>query len=323
MWRPLFRCADAADVPIGHVTNGAHVPTWVSPPLARLLERHLGPEWLRASGDPATWEGVRAIPNAELWEARCEARRGLVDFVQEKGGQDLLLRGERIEEVRALGRVVEPDVLTLGFARRLATYKRLHLLIQDVDRARRILRGERPVQLLVAGKAHPADDDGKRTLQRILNLRHDNGRALERLVFVEDYDTEIARHLVAGCDVWVNLPRKPMEASGTSGMKSAFNGGLQLSVLDGWWAEGFDGANGWGIPGDEADDPGLEDAADARRFYDLLEEQVIPLFYDRGEDGVPHGWCELVKQSLVTCGPAFSATRMVDEYAARMYPASP
>jgi starch phosphorylase len=322
MWRPMFHAA-ADDVPIGHVTNGAHVPTWVSPPVARLLERHLGPDWVRASGDPATWEGVRSIPNAELWQARCDARRDLADFVTEKGGQDLLLRGERIEEVRTLGRVIQPDVLTLGFARRLATYKRLHLLIQDVDRARRILLGERPVQLLVAGKAHPADEDGKRTLQRIFDLRHDDGRALERLVFVEDYDMEIARHLVGGCDVWVNLPRKPMEASGTSGMKSAFNGGLQLSVLDGWWAEAFDGSNGWGIPGDEADTPGAEDAADALRFYDLLENEVIPLFYDRGDDGVPHAWCELVKTSLVTCGPAFSAARMVDEYAERIYPNSP
>jgi starch phosphorylase len=268
--------------------------------MARLFERHLGPDWLRASGDPGTWAGVRSIPNGELWQARCDARAALVAFVTEKGGQDLLQRGERIEEVRSLDRLVEPHVLTLGFARRLATYKRLHLLIQDVDRARRILRGDRPVQLLVAGKAHPADEDGKRTLQRIFELRRDNGRALDRVMFVEDYDTEIARHLVGGCDVWVNLPRKPMEASGTSGMKSAFNGGLQLSVLDGWWAEGFD---------------------DALRFYDLLEQEVVPLFYERDDDGVPQRWCELVKESLATCGPAFSATRMVDEYVSRMYPA--
>jgi starch phosphorylase len=322
MWKPLFRCAHAGEVPIAHVTNGAHVPTWVSPPMARLLERHLGADWLRSSGDLSTWEAVRSIPNAELWEARCEARRQLVDFVREKSEQDLLLRGEQIEDVRALAHRLDPEALTLGFARRLATYKRLHLLIQDVERTRRILRGERHVQLFVAGKAHPADEDGKTTLQRVFDLRRDNGRALERAVFVEDYDTEIARQLVAGCDVWVNLPRKPMEASGTSGMKSAFNGGLQLSVLDGWWAEAFDGTNGWGIPGDEADDPALEDERDATRFYDLLENEVIPLFFDRDDAGVPQRWCDRVKESLVTCGPSFSAARMLHDYTERVYPPS-
>jgi glycogen phosphorylase len=243
-----------------------------------------------------------------------------VRFVRGKSEQDLLLRGEQLQDVRSVTRRIEPDVLTLGFARRLATYKRLSLLIHDIERARAIVRGPRPVQLLIAGKAHPADEDGKATLQRVFHLRRDNGHVLDRVVFVEDYDLEIARHLVAGCDVWVNLPRKPMEASGTSGMKSAFNGGLQLSVLDGWWAEGYDGTNGWGIPGDQDPDPAVADARDATVFYDLLEREVIPLFYDRGEDGIPHGWCERVKASLATCGPAFSATRMVGQYAAEMYP---
>jgi starch phosphorylase len=320
MWRPLFGASDASEVPIGHVTNGAHVPTWMSPPMARLFDRHLGRDWLSASADPATWAAVTEIPNRELWAARTEARGRLVDFVLDKTEQDLLLRGEQIEEVRGLSRWIERDVLTLGFARRLATYKRLSLLIHDVERIRRVLRGDRPVQLLVAGKAHPADEGGKDTLQRVFRLRRDNGRSLDRVVFVEDYDTEVARQLVAGCDVWVNLPRKPLEASGTSGMKSAFNGGLQLSVLDGWWAEGFDGHNGWGIPGDEAAEPDLEDARDASRFYDLLENEVVPLFYERDEDGVPNRWCELVKRSLATNGPAFSAARMIDEYVERVYP---
>jgi glycogen phosphorylase len=320
MWRPLFGSERADEVPVDHVTNGAQVPTWLSAPMARLLERHFGGGWLERAAEPGTWASVQSIPDAELWAARSEAREQLVRFVRGKSEQDLLLRGEQLQDVRSVTRRIEPDVLTLGFARRLATYKRLSLLIHDIERARAIVRGPRPVQLLIAGKAHPADEDGKATLQRVFHLRRDNGHVLDRVVFVEDYDLEIARHLVAGCDVWVNLPRKPMEASGTSGMKSAFNGGLQLSVLDGWWAEGYDGTNGWGIPGDQDPDPAVADARDATVFYDLLEREVIPLFYDRGEDGIPHGWCERVKASLATCGPAFSATRMVGQYAAEMYP---
>jgi starch phosphorylase len=319
MWRPLFGARAADEVPIGEVTNGVHVPTWVAPPMARVLERHLGPDWLLRRLDPDRWRAVRGIPGAELWEARCEARRQLVEFVRMKGEQDLLLRGEDPADVRALGYRIEPDVLTLGFARRLATYKRLHLLIHDVARTHRLLRGERKVQLLVAGKAHPADEGGKQTLQAIFNLRRRNGDALDRIAFVEDYDIDVARRLVAGCDVWINLPRRPFEASGTSGMKSALNGGLQLSVLDGWWAEGYDPAAGWAIPGDSCGSETEADAVDAGRFYDLLEHEVIPLFYDRGDDGVPEAWCERMRVSIASCAQAFAATRMLDDYVERMY----
>ncbi len=322
MWQPLFRNARASDVPIGHVTNGAHVPTWLSDPMRRLLTRHLGDGWLRNGADPGAWSGVRAIPNAELWAARCEAREQLVGWAHEKGEQDLLLRGAQVADVRSLARRIEPDALTLGFARRLATYKRLGLLAHDIARLRRILDGPPPVQLVIAGKAHPADEVGKATLMRLFELLEADDHLLDRVVFLEDYDTEIARRLVSGCDVWVNLPRKPMEASGTSGMKSAFNGGLQLSVLDGWWAEAYNGANGWAIPGDEAADSAIADASDAAVFYDILERDVVPLFHDRGADGVPHGWCELVKESLVTCGPAYSATRILEEYVERLYRAA-
>jgi starch phosphorylase len=218
-----------------------------------------------------------------------------------------------------VARRIEPDALTLGFARRLATYKRLGLLSHDVARLQRILDGPHRVQIVIAGKAHPADEDGKATLVRLFGLGEADGHLLDRVVFLEDYDMEIARRLVSGCDVWVNLPRKPMEASGTSGMKSAFNGGLQLSVLDGWWAEAYNGANGWAVPGDEADDIAIADASDAAVFYDTLEHDVVPLFHDRAADGVPHGWCELIKESLATCGPAYSATRMLAEYAERLY----
>jgi glycogen phosphorylase len=315
MWRPLFGGVAAAKVPIAHVTNGAHLPTFLGSPMASLLDRRLGDGWRVRAGDAETWKAVLEIPNGELWAARCEARARLVEFIRAKTEQDGLLRGEQIDEVRAVARSLEDGALTLGFARRLATYKRLHLLTFDPVRVTRILSGAQPLQLLIAGKAHPNDEEGKETLQRIFQLRRDGNGAAERLVVVEDYDLDIAAQLVSGCDVWVNLPRRPMEASGTSGMKATFNGALQLSVLDGWWAEAYDGSNGWAIPGEEGDDE-----ADAARFYDLLEHEVVPLFYDRDGAGVPNGWCEKVKQALVTCGPTFTATRMLRDYAERMYP---
>ncbi len=175
------------------------------------------------------------------------------------------------------------------------------------------------MQLLVSGKAHPNDDGGKEVLQRLYSFKRDDAAIGDRVVIVEDYDLDVAAHLVSGCDVWINLPRRPMEASGTSGMKATFNGALQLSILDGWWAEAYDGENGWAIPGDEDSDPNVVDARDAQRFYDLLEREVIPLFYDRDEQGVPHRWCERIKHALVTCAPAFSATRMVNEYVEKIY----
>jgi glycogen phosphorylase len=320
MWQPLFGGA-VEDVPITHVTNGSHVPTFVSDPIRVLLDRYLGEDWLERAGDSATWEQVRVIPNAELWAARSRARAELVEYVRAKTQQDRLLRGEQLDYVRAVADSLDQDALTLGFARRLATYKRLHLISHDPDRARRIFGGDRPVQLLVAGKAHPSDDAGKETLQRVFQLKRHSELA-QRLIFVEDYDLDVARRLVAGCDVWINLPRRPMEASGTSGMKATFNGVLQLSVLDGWWAEAYDGMNGWAIAGDQTADPAADDARDATRFYDLLENEVIPLFFDRGPDGVPSAWCDKVKHALVTCGPAFSAGRMVTDYVERIYPAS-
>ena len=317
MWRPLYGASSAADVPIGHVTNGAHLPTFLGDSIAELLARHLGEDWTARAGDRETWEAAADIPNPELWAARCKARGRLIEFVRAETELDQLLRGEQIEEVRSVARSLEDDALTLGFARRLATYKRLHLLTFDPQRVRRIFAGPNPVQLLIAGKAHPNDEEGKGTLQQIFQLRRDGATELERVVVIEDYDLRIAKWLVSGCDVWVNLPRRPLEASGTSGMKATFNGALQLSVLDGWWAEAYDGSNGWAIPGEEGDDE-----TDAERFYDLLENEVIPLFYERDAAGVPNGWCELVKRALVTCGPTFTATRMLRDYAARMYPTS-
>jgi glycogen phosphorylase len=319
MWQPMF----SGSVPIDHVTNGAHLGTFLGDPFHELLATHLGEPWLRSPADPASWAPVREIPNAELWQARNESRRRLAALAQEKAEQDRLLRGEAIEYVKAGANLFDPDTLTFGFARRLAGYKRLSLLIADAARATRILMGPPPVQLLIAGKAHPRDADGKRLLERLFAMRSAIDLAGARVAFLEDYDLTLARQLVSGCDVWVNLPRPPLEASGTSGMKAMFNGGLHLSVLDGWWAEGYNGANGWAIDGNGDVDPEVADARDAEELYTLLESQVIPLFYERNENGIPQRWCEMIKESLASCGPVFTSARMLDDYVTRIYAAPP
>jgi glycogen phosphorylase len=313
MWMPLYGAGAADETPITHVTNGVHVPTFLTPAFRRLLDRYLGGGWLAREADPSTWAPIDAIPNEELWAARCESRASLVEYVRAKGVQDRLLRGEEPDAVEAAAAALDPDALTLGFARRLATYKRLSLLVHDPARIEAIL-GDRPVQLVLAGKAHPLDEPGKRMLQTFFA----NGIAA-KVSFLEDYDLSVAQPIVGGCDVWINLPRPPLEASGTSGMKSALNGGLNLSVLDGWWAEAYDGTNGWAIEGGDEVDEAEQDSRHAAELYDLLEGTVVPLFHDRGEDGVPHGWVELMKASLRTNGPRFCATRMVEEYASSIY----
>jgi starch phosphorylase len=265
---------------------------------------------------------VAAIPNEELWAARCEARQQLVRYVRERSQFERLQRGEQIDYVTAIETGLDEGALTLGFARRFATYKRVYLLTRDSERASRILSGSPPVQLLVSGKAHPNDVAGKDVLQRLHAFKRDVPALADRVVIVEDYDLDVAAHFVSGCDVWINLPRRPMEASGTSGMKATFNGAIQLSVLDGWWDEGYDGENGWAIPGEEDDDLELVDDRDGEAFYDLLEHEVIPLFYERDANGVPQRWCDLIKRALLTCAPAFSATRMLDDYVERIYSSS-
>ena len=289
----MFPDSSDDDVPITHVTNGAHLPTFLSAPFRALFDRHLGEGWERHASDPSTWEPVAAIPNAELWAARCAAREQLIRYVGRKSEVDRLQRGESLEYVRGAATALHADVLTLGFARRLATYKRVHLLVHDPERATRLLTGDPPIQLLVAGKAHPKDEEGKNALHDVFALKRQSAMVAQRLVVLEDYDLFVGRELVGGCDVWINLPRRPMEASGTSGMKATFNGALQLSVLDGWWAEAFDGTNGWAIPANEELDPPRERRARRRGVLHLLEQEVVPLFYARGEDGIPHGWCEL------------------------------
>ncbi|MEZ5583941.1 MAG: alpha-glucan family phosphorylase [Candidatus Competibacteraceae bacterium] len=323
MWQGLFKAGSPDEVPITHVTNGAHLPSWIYPPYRRLLDKYLVPGWheQKRVTDPATWQAVENIPDEELWAARKDVSERLIAWVKSQSVTDRLTRGDDMEYVLKASKAFDPNVLTIGFARRLATYKRLALVTQNPERALRLLDGSRPIQFLFAGKAHPRDDDAKRTLQQMFDLKSDP-RVGGRVVFLEDYDMGTASLLVAGCDVWVNLPRPPLEASGTSGMKAAFNGTLNLSVLDGWWAEAYDGTNGWAIDGTEDPDHAAKDIRDATAFYDLLENEVVPLFYDRDNQGIPKGWVKRMKACIRTIAPRFCATRMIDEYVGKIYPRS-
>jgi starch phosphorylase len=318
MWRALWPELALDDVPVGHVTNGVHVPTWIGTSMRALFDRHLGEGWMAHAGEPETWAGVDRISDADLWQARRRQRSELVDELRTRSTVERLQRGDVREYVPAAARTFDPDVLTIGFARRVATYKRIDLLTRDPEWTQALLGGDQPVQVVLAGKAHPRDEEAKRTLQRLFGMK--GARIIgQRVVFLDDYDLATAAWLVRGCDVWLNVPRPPLEASGTSGMKSVVNGGLQLSVLDGWWAEGYDGDNGWGLPGEVDTDHYAQDERDANELHRLLDEQVLPTFYDRDDQDIPVAWLARVRASLKTLGPRFSATRMLSEYLSGPY----
>jgi starch phosphorylase len=313
MWNPLWPECNLLDVPIGHVTNGVHVPTWLGSPMRELLDRHLPDGWCDRSADPDVWAAALEIPADELWATRRRQRDELVAFVRARSVADRLGRGDLRGYVDAAARAFDPEVLTIGFARRVATYKRLDLLIRDPDWTLALLAGDRPVQVVLAGKAHPRDEEAKRALQSLFGLKAAKVIG-ERVVFLDDYDLHSAARLVRGCDLWLNLPRPPLEASGTSGMKSVFNGGLQLSVLDGWWAEAYKTGNGWAIGGEVDPDHHAQDERDAAALHQLLEGEVVPTFYERDEAGLPQRWLEMIRTSLRTLGPTFTATRMLAQY---------
>jgi glycogen phosphorylase len=320
MFAPMWPDVPEPQRPVSSVTNGVHVPTWIAGEMADLFSRHLGTDWLDQHDDPQLWRGVSGIPDEELWAVRRSLRRYLFAFVRDRARQRWMVEHVGTPRVIAAGTLLEPEALTIGFARRFAGYKRPELIFHDGERLARILNGVgRPVQIIFAGKSHPADDIGKHHLQRVYK------RALDpvfggRVAFVDDYDLHVAHFLVQGCDVWLNNPRKPLEASGTSGMKAAINGVPHLSIGDGWWAEGFTGSNGWVIDGGKTgDDVEAVDAADADALYRLLEEEVVPAFYDRDGSSVPRRWLATVKEAIRTVAPRFAARRMVREYVERMY----
>lgn len=318
MWAHHWPGRRAEEVPISHVTNGVHLPTWMALPMRDLLDRHLGTGWAAHAADPSRWSRLDGIPDAELWAVRNHLRGELVALARRRSVHDRLARGEPLGYAQQAARTLDPAVLTVGFARRVASYKRLDLLVADGRRALALLSGPRPLQVVIAGKAHPRDEGAKRMVQAVFALKHEPFAAA-RVVFVEDYDLTMAQQLVAGCDVWVNLPRPPLEASGTSGMKAALNGGVNLSVLDGWWCEAFDGSNGWAIDGTASADAALQDARDADALYGILERDVAPLFYDRDAEGIPRRWIERVRASLRTVAPRFTTGRMLHDYLVQVY----
>lgn len=313
MWAGLWPDRPVQEVPIGHITNGVHLPTWIGGPMRALFDRHLGEGWIARAGDPRTWLPVADISDEELWRARNEQRAQLVSLLALRSARDRLERTDTPEYTRAAEQALRDDVLTIGFARRVATYKRLDLLIRDRGLALSLIGDDRPVQLVLAGKAHPSDNQAKQVMTRLFELK--GAREVgERVVFLDDYNLATGAALVRGCDLWLNLPRPPLEASGTSGMKSAVNGGLQLSVLDGWWAEGYAPGLGWAIPGDIDDDADGQDARDSATLHRLLGDEVVPAFYERNAHGFPTRWLELMRASIESLAPRFSATRMVREY---------
>ena len=319
MWRGLWPDRPVEQVPIDVVTNGVHIPSWLGGPMRGLLDSRFVPGWLERAEDPAIWDPIRRISDVELWSARRRQREQLVELVRTRSVTERLARGQAAYLARAAAELLSPDVLTIGFARRVATYKRLDLLMADVERMLALLGSAScPMQLVIAGKAHPKDEEAKRMVCRLFEYRDHPGFA-GRIVFLEDYDLRLGAALTAGCDLWVNLPRPPLEASGTSGMKSAINGGLQLSVLDGWWPEAYDEGIGWAIDGTVEADLASQDARHAHRLYSLLEDHIAPLYYTR-ENGLPVRWLQMIRQSMVRCGPRFGAGRMLSDYVSRMYP---
>jgi len=320
MWQSVWPDRPVEQVPITHITNGIHVPAWIGEAINKIYRRYLGPDWVERHDDPALWERILDVPDEELWAAHLHLKRKLMSLIRERARQRRIEGLMNPEQVLCAGTFLDPDALIIGFARRFATYKRASLIFHDLERLKRLLHDRyRPVQFIFAGKAHPADEGGKRLLQQIYNIAKDPAVG-GRIAFIEDYDLQVARYLVQGVDVWLNTPRRPYEASGTSGQKAAANGIPSLSVLDGWWAEGYNGANGWAIdPGQRYDDPAAQDAADAEALYHLLENEVVPLFYKRDADDVPRGWVRVMKEAIRTVVPVFCTRRMVKEYAERFY----
>jgi starch phosphorylase len=307
-------------VAIGHITNGVHVKSWLAPPMKQLYDRYFGPDWLTHNGDARMWDAVDDIDDGELWETHQTLKTQLIALARRRAVMQAEHRGEPASVVAALRRALSADALTIGFARRFATYKRANLVLDDLEAVASLVnQPQKPVQFVFAGKAHPHDLPGKAMLQQIAHLMRDP-RFTGKILFIEDYDISIGRSLVQGVDVWLNNPRRPLEACGTSGQKVVLNGALNLSVLDGWWAEAYDGLNGFAIGrGEVHSSATVHDARDAEALRTVLAEEVVPLFYDRDADGLPRAWIARVKRAIRTLGWRFSAHRMVMDYVTRAY----
>jgi starch phosphorylase len=320
MWSYLWPELKPEDTPISHITNGIHTETWLARRLGLLYDTYLGRDWKDKIDDPDIWEAINNIPDGELWEVRRHLKRKLVFYMRERARNQWGRDDIHPVQVVASGALLNPYALTIGFARRFATYKRADLVLSDFDRLLKIInQPNRPVQIIFAGKAHPADEPGKLLIQQVyrkVKLAQSSGR----LVFLEDYDMNLGRYLTQGVDVWLNTPRRPNEASGTSGQKAALNGVLNFSILDGWWREGYNGKNGWAIGTDDTHpDQKFQDDMDADSLYDVLENEIIPLYYDRTVNDLPVDWIQRMKESIRTLAPEFSMRRMVKSYATDLY----
>ena len=320
MWAHLWPWRVEEEIPIGHITNGVHIPSWLAYPMQQLYDKYLGADWQHTMGSPEVWQSIYQVDPGELWETHNTLKSRLLEFVRRRLSRQCRRRNEDEASIESARNMLDPSALTIGFARRFATYKRADLFLKNLDEFASIMSdSNRPVQFIFAGKAHPADEPGKKLIQKIANMRHDP-QFSGRIVFLEDYDINVGRHLVQGVDVWLNNPRRPLEASGTSGQKVVLNGGLNCSVLDGWWAEAYNGRNGFGIGhGTQHADPDIGDDRDADRLMHVLRDEVIPLFYDRDADGLPQEWIERMTDSIATLAARFSAHRMVMDYVEKSY----
>ncbi|NOY64232.1 MAG: glycosyltransferase family 1 protein [Nitrospirae bacterium] len=313
MWQPLWPERKEEDVPIDYITNGVHIPTWIEPKMQLLFNRYFDPDWLDDHDNPVNWQLIEDIPDEELWQVHYRLKTKLINFIRNRVRQRWVEDRVSTVNIIAGGTLLEPSALTIGFARRFAEYKRAYLIFQDIERLKRIVNNRwMPVQIVFAGKAHPADDAGKRILQQVFNHAHDPDFG-GRIAFVENYDEQLAQYMTHGVDVWLNNPRPPLEASGTSGMKASLNGVPHLSILDGWWIEGFNGKNGWAFEGTG------DDGKDAEQIYNLLEKEIVPTYYRVDERGVPHDWVRIMKEAIKSTSARFSARRMVKEYAEKFY----
>lgn len=319
MWQQIWPETAVNDVPIMAITNGIHVPGWLASENAALFNTYLGKKWREQHDDPSIWDKLDDISDKRLWKQHVELKRKLLSFLRERARTRWLAGQLDPTQVMTSGMLIDPDALTIGFARRFATYKRATLIFRDFDRLKHILLDtHRPVQLIFAGKSHPADDPGKALIQQVYNWAKENQLG-GRVAFIEDYDIQMARFLTQGVDVWLNTPRLPREASGTSGMKASLNGIPNLSILDGWWAEGYNGANGWAIGGEQFENEYEQDSYDAASLYELIENEIVPLYYSRDSDDIPRGWAAMIREAIRTNGPAFSMKRMVKDYTTKIY----
>ncbi|MBD2495188.1 alpha-glucan family phosphorylase [Nostoc sp. FACHB-280] len=326
MWTVLYPQYTEDTVPIGYITNGVHAPTWTAPLLADLYDQYLGKDWKTRAIDPQMWAKVDDIPNDELWARHQILKERLIAYTRYKVKKSREQRGEDYQNIQAVNSLLDPNILTIGFARRFSPYKRGDLILRDAERAVKIFgNAQHPVQIIFAGKAHPADEEGKRIIQRLMEWCRNSG-IIHRVAFIEDYDIYTGQKLVQGVDVWLNNPRRPLEASGTSGQKVCFNGGLNCSVLDGWWCEGYQadangkGINGWAIGEDaHTSDQELQDRIDSQSLYQLLESEIVPLYYDQDAQGIPHRWIQMMKASIKTNAPLFNTDRMIADYVSQVY----